>query len=396
MIMPQFPFPPKGACEQGRISDMKRLKQRGADLRIITKIHAERMKDIPTVEQEMCIPITGIPYREKDYSFSSLLRRFTHPLLLDGAANEFDDPAILSEVEKQLKEYDPDVVWVEYTFLWPLNALIRKYNKPIVVRSHNREPLHFLQEDGRSLVNLFKYIIKNIGEKKSAREADVLLCINPQETEWYKSVGAKNAWLYPTRRLGFLTETPEHHITEKAQLHLLFMGSSYNIPHNRASAVFLLDEVMPRLEKQRPGFFHLHITGGKLPAALAEQAKKMDCVTYEGYVDDLDRFLARTIDIAAVPSLKGGGLQLKIFEPIARGIPTVTMRRGLVSFPFTEGEEVLTGSTADTFSDNILELQDGSRRAQLGARGREKAMSLFSHEALDKILDESFSQAGII
>ena len=79
------------------------------------------------------------------------------------------DNKMMREVNKQVKEWKPDVVWFDYTYLWPLYSIFRKKNIPIITRSHNFEPLHFLEEEGRTFINRIKFVIKYLNERRTIK-----------------------------------------------------------------------------------------------------------------------------------------------------------------------------------------------------------------------------------
>lgn len=391
MIMPKFPYPATGACEQGRVSDIKHLLELGFTLEIITKIAPEKMDEIERVKQMLGIEIFGVPYKMNQpgpkESWQTLWPRLKSPLRLDGAANEYFDPEIQTLVQERVATFQPDIMWYEYTFLWPLYPIAQEHNLPIIIRSHNFEPIHFLQEDGKTFVNLLKFIPKIIGEWYTTRVCDALFSISAKEAVWYRRIGGGNrVFTYPSRRLAYLVQTPLVQKQQQEKIHLVFMGSSYNIPHNRKAARFLIEEVMPLLEMRSPNTFVLHITGGKLPPQEHELAQRLGkAIVYEGYVPDLDSFLSG-MDIAVVPSLYGGGLQLKIFEPLCRGIPLVTSERGLAGYPFFDKVHLRLASTAEEFCDSIIELKTLEQRITLGQSGKQQAINLFSHEKSDQTL----------
>jgi glycosyltransferase involved in cell wall biosynthesis len=158
------------------------------------------------------------------------------------------------------------------------------------------------------------------------------------------------------------------------------MAASYSVSHNRAALDFVLEQVWPRLRQAAPQTFHLHILGTKLPRAYYERYAAPD-LHLHGFVDDLEGFLD-SMDIALTPSPFGQGMQQKIFEPLCRGFPTITHRRGLAGYPYTDGESVLVGADAEDYVRQLLRLRDPALRSKLAASASAVSASLFSQAAL--------------
>ncbi len=383
-------MPETGAEQMDRAEGVRLLVRLGFDVVVITKVvEWADSTYIESCAHEMGIRVVMVPYRfsnrtlsntEKLYKFFGKLK---HPLYLDGAAYEYSEKGIIEALSKELAEYKPDVVWFEYTYLWPLYGLVRRAGIPIVTRSLNFEPKHFLEEDGRTLFNYIKYAAKLLGERRCVRMSDVVLAITPKEKTKYERVGAKKVLLLPLRSLPRFVASPRPLVRERTPLHVFFMGSSYRVAHNRAALALVLKEIAPLLRAQAPGEFVLHVLGSKVP----EEYKKYftnDCV-YEGYVENLDTFLS-TMDVALMPSLMGAGQQQKIFEPLARGIPTITAPRALAGYDFTQDVEYLGATTPQEYTAALLLLRNKALREMLSGAASQKAATLFAQIKLDEVV----------
>lgn len=372
MTMPDVPtFRSRGACEHNRLGCIKLLKDMGYEITVVSKIVRTPKEEQERFAREWGVTLIGVEYaRRKSWL------RYLNPMWWDGAAYEYADPAMQKALGEVLARVRPAYVWCDYTFTWPLFPLCRKFGAKVIVRSHNFEPTHFLSEEGIGGLNLVRFAAKILGEAWSAWRADIVCAVSPKEERWYRSLGARVVCLPNGSMPDFLAKGSTRTADAHEPVHLAFMGSSYNVPHNYKAAKLLIERIMPELENRAPGAFVLHLTGGKLPSRLAAGTN----VQYEGYVEDLDAFLEK-IDVALVPTLYGGGMQLKIFEPLARGIPTVAFTRSLGGYPFGEGE-IAAAKTVEEFIDAIIALKDPQRRTTLSAGGYRRAQSLFSKEAM--------------
>lgn len=376
IVTPKFPYPVTGACEQDRAAGMEWFAGEGFEVRVLSKTAMpDAANEAMIVERKFGIKTTLVPYRREPWS----LRRILNPLYVDGAAFEYSDPEMKATLRHLLTEFQPDLVWFEYTYLWPLYGMVRRAGIPIVTRSINFEPLHFWEEDGVGVVNALKFLAKFASEIITIWHSDFIFAITPREERIYRRLGGagKTATL-PLRVLPKLL-TGSREISTRRPLHVFFMGSTYNVAHNVRAMEFVVKEIASQAMRIAPSEFIFHVLGAKLPPGAAKYFS--DNVIYEGYVADLDAFLAG-MDIAIAPSFFGAGMQQKIFEPLARGIPTITSERGIAEYPFQNGESVIFASTAREFVEALLRLRDVGFRQKLSQAALAVSNGLFSQEKI--------------
>src|SRR3989344_8895569 len=117
IVTPKFPYPATGACEQDRAVGMEWFVSHGFEVRVIAKTALpSAAEEARIVDEKFSIRTTLLPYRRVRWS----LRRIFNPLYWDGAAFEYTDPEMQTELERALVEFKPNIVWFEYTYLWPL------------------------------------------------------------------------------------------------------------------------------------------------------------------------------------------------------------------------------------------------------------------------------------
>ncbi|MEK9153436.1 MAG: glycosyltransferase family 4 protein [Patescibacteria group bacterium] len=395
VVTPSFPFTVLGAEQSDRAFGIKQLRNLGFEVRVITKTTAwQSPEDIQRAEDDLSIKLIPVSYKYSNRQLSlvdkinKVFLKIRNPLLLDGAALEYSDPEIKKKVIKEITDWKPDLVWFDYTYLWPLYGLVKKYKIPIITRSINFEPSHFLQEDGWSIINLFKYIPKLISELLIIKNSDIIFAITPKEEGLYKKLGGREVYTLPLRGLPACFQEGLFK-GETKPLEVIFMGSTYNVAHNRRALEFILRQIAPDIHRNYPGGFRFNIIGRKMPPDCSRYLK--DNVKYHGYVDNLKDFLAG-MDIALVPSFFGAGMQQKIFEPLCRGIPTITSRRGTAGYPFEHKKEIWLADNLQEFVEGLIYLENPYIRKDMGLAGRQKAEKIFSKKSLDKIVISRLEQ----
>ena len=148
---------------------------------------------------------------------------------------------------------------------------------------------------------------------------------------------------------------------------LIFSGKiSYHA--NISMVKYLVDEIMPLIWHQRPDV--RLIVAGKDPPSEIKRLQENPLIQVTGTVRDLRPFLWKAA-IAVTPLVYGAGVQNKILEALAVGLPVVSTSRVLQSLGVTPGKEILVGDTPREFSACILDLlENPDTRHKMGEAGR--------------------------
>lgn len=398
IITPILPFPIKGADQADRAEGMIQLKRLGFEVRVISKVAEWQSADfILGIEKEIGIKIIPVPYRylkKNNPTIKNLLESAkisVNPFNWDGATREYSELTTQSVVANQIKEWQPNLIWCDYTYLWPIYRIAEKNNLPIITRSINFEPIHFLQEDGYGLFNIIKSLPKFISEYRIISHSSIIFTITPKEEKIYKILGGKNIYTLPLRSLPKLLK-PDHQIRDIKPLEVIFMGSTYSVTHNKKALRFIMADLAPYILDKYPGQFNFNILGNKMPENYLGYIR--GGLKYHGFVEDLNSFLSN-MDIALAPSFLGAGMQQKIFEPLCRGIPTITSRRGIANYPFLDGIHIYFADSFQTFVDGLLKLREPNIRKKMSAASIELANKLFSQQVLDDIVTAAINQASV-
>jgi glycosyltransferase involved in cell wall biosynthesis len=144
---------------------------------------------------------------------------------------------------------------------------------------------------------------------------------------------------------------------------LLFTGN-LRVPHNVDAAILLATRILPRVIAEIPGAT-LHIAGADPSPKVAALAGPS--VTIHGHVPDLFELL-RTGDVFVAPMRFVAGLQNKVIEALAAGVPVVTtpiVNRGLGG---TSGVHVLLASDPIEAAEAIVRIVRDPVLAQALAR----------------------------
>ena len=162
-----------------------------------------------------------------------------------------------------------------------------------------------------------------------------------------------------------------------------------NYPPNVDGAAYLVERVMPIVWKKYPEVT-VQIAGANPNHKVKALASRTVNVT--GWVDDI-RECYRSSRIFVAPMRIGTGLQNKLLEAMAMGIPAVTTPLSFEPLGAVHGIHILVGENATALAENIMRLlQDENLRTEIGHNGIAFVKSNYSMEHSGKLLNEVFEK----
>lgn len=168
---------------------------------------------------------------------------------------------------------------------------------------------------------------------------------------------------------------------------LLFNGNM-NYPPNVESVVFVVNEVMPLIWEKRPDARLLISGANPSPEVQALAGEK---VVVTGWVDDVrDSFNRSRILIA--PMKSSIGLQNKLLEAMAMGLPCITTELSNNALGAKPEEEIIVASSAASFAAASLDLLADEKKSRFIAENALKLVAArFDWESfstrLEKVLE---------
>jgi sugar transferase (PEP-CTERM/EpsH1 system associated) len=161
---------------------------------------------------------------------------------------------------------------------------------------------------------------------------------------------------------------------------LVFTGSMDWMP-NEDGVRFFVDEVLPRVWRQRPQV-RLWVVGRNPGAAITALAGADARIQVTGRVDDIRPYVSRGA-VYIVPLRVGGGTRLKIFEAMAMGKAVVSTTIGAEGLPVTPGKDILLADDPERFAEAVVRLlQDAQERQRLGSNARALVEERYSWQAV--------------
>ena len=173
---------------------------------------------------------------------------------------------------------------------------------------------------------------------------------------------------------------------------LLFVGN-YNHPPNVDAALWLANEIMPRVRKLNPKV-HLTLVGSNCPPKVRKLASKSKNVTVLGWIEDLPD-LHRKHRYSVAPLRYGAGVKGKIGDSMARGLPTITTKYGAEGMKLVDMEDaiIVDSLSPDEFAKRIASCYDDDALwTRLSHNGIQKVDEEFSPHAVASKFDTMFSR----
>ncbi|KQP43201.1 glycosyltransferase family 4 protein [Pseudorhodoferax sp. Leaf274] len=208
-------------------------------------------------------------------------------------------------------------------------------------------------------------------EERGFRRADIVLAIQASEARDFATRVAGSS----TRvlQVGHLIDMPVSS-NPSARQAAVFVGSGN--PINTTGARHFIDNVLPIVRRAKPGFELL------LAGAVSNEIEAQPGIVRLGFVPQLaDAFDAAMIAINPVRA--GTGINIKLLDAMAAGMPIVTTRsgaRGLDAY-FERAFCVADDDDAQSFADSILRLlDDAALRRQFAEAARAAAQEWNSEQ----------------
>ncbi|MEM9379225.1 MAG: TIGR03087 family PEP-CTERM/XrtA system glycosyltransferase [Planctomycetota bacterium] len=174
--------------------------------------------------------------------------------------------------------------------------------------------------------------------------------------------------------------------------HCVFTGVMDYYP-NVDGCVWFAKEILPVVRRSVPDARFTIVGSKPTPEVLA--LGELDGVEVTGFVDDTRDYLRRAA-VSVAPLRVARGIQNKVLEALAMGLPTVGTTSATQGVEGEPGRDFLVADDADAFAARVVDLlQDPGEARALGARGRAFVERSYDWERclapLDGILEQTAS-----
>lgn len=173
--------------------------------------------------------------------------------------------------------------------------------------------------------------------------------------------------------------------------HLVFIGVMDYYP-NVDGCRWFADEILPAVRREIPDA-RFTIVGSK-PTAEVLALGERDGIEVTGFVDDPREYLARAA-VSVAPLRVARGIQNKVLEALAMGLPTVGTTSATQGVEGSPGHDFMVADEAGDFADQVIALlRDPDRARALGRAGRGFVERTYDWEACLSPLDDILVEVG--
>ena len=133
----------------------------------------------------------------------------------------------------------------------------------------------------------------------------------------------------------------------------------------------------------------LLIVGSNPTASVKKLAENNESIIVKGYVESVSKEISKAT-VAIAPMQLGSGMQFKILEAMACGVPVVTTPMGLGDIAAKKNEAILVAEDPTEFSRHVINLiGDSTLNFKIGAAGYQYVKNYHDIEILNtKFLNE--------
>lgn len=168
---------------------------------------------------------------------------------------------------------------------------------------------------------------------------------------------------------------------ERTKTYDILFSGNMAYPPNINSAEYLVKKILP-LVKEKLSQVRVLIAGATPTAKVVALASDDVCVS--GWVDDMRESYAQS-SVFVAPMLIGTGLQNKLLEAMAMGLPCVTSPLANSALNAIEGEAILVGRTEQEYANHIIDLLENPLRAkEMAQAGLSYVIRQFNWDAMSQ------------
>jgi hypothetical protein len=282
---------------------------------------------------------------------SSVKNHFARFLVLDGAARAYLKLNIAETIHAVLDKQNVPIhfLFTHTTALAGVSFLLE--SDFYFSRSVNFEPLHYLQENTFTAKSPFVFFSKVWLTLFERRHSSVWV-ISPNDLKNYSLFcSPKSIELYPLFQL--FDMVPLRQKTRSKVLSIGFLGSTFNVSHNRASFDFISSKLASALLATNQKLVQLNVYGVKSPSTTTTSN-----LVIHGWKASIDEIFQEN-DLFLIPYFGGTGMQSKLFEPLAKGKPVIANPKAFAGYPFVANFHYFAAASLTDYIDLINQLADG-------------------------------------
>jgi glycosyltransferase involved in cell wall biosynthesis len=171
---------------------------------------------------------------------------------------------------------------------------------------------------------------------------------------------------------------------------IVFTGNMQYFP-NEDAVLYFAREVFPRIQRKVPAARFCVVGGGPSPRLRQlEQTNKAICVS--GFVESMPEHISAA-SVSVCPMRVGSGMQFKLLEALACGVPVVATSLAKGDIRISEEEGLFVADDPITFADKVVAvLADVPRQREAARRARAILERRYSWRQCNAVIDQIYTE----
>lgn len=347
-ITPECPYPPNTG---GRIGMWKRMEYMAESNSIYLYSICDDTHDL-TYMKDMEKYCKGIKMYGRKGSIVAVFAGLFIPYPAISRWNK----KIKKDLKADYRKIRPEFVIVDFPQMMGVipNQIFSTGN--VILNQHNIEFDSLKSLSGelngyRKLIYRFVAKQMELYEGRIYRQKDIKLYtfVSSQDKEYFeKRYNKKNTFLVPVGA----------EINAASQMsgncHNLIFVANMAYPPNEAGALWLINAVYPRV-REKVHDVKLYLVGKDPHKKLYEAVENNKDIIITGTVDSLSEYYDKC-NVAVVPIMAGGGVNVKLLEALGEGKLVVTTSKGVEGTEFRDGYHVRVSDNEEEFAEACIDL----------------------------------------
>lgn len=378
----RFPYPPEGGGKIRALHIVRHLVEQGHRVTLCSPIRSDA--EAQGVEHMRSLGVEVLT-RRLDDRLKTLDMLLAAPTPRPSSFAFFFSRKLAADVDALLRSRPFDLVFAHCSSMGPYVA--GAADVPKIMDFADMDSQKWLdyaryKRFPASLVYALEGRKLERAEKALARRFDCCTTISRAELDTFESYGTATPadWFPNGVDLDYFSPSPSGYDPDL----VAFVGRMDYYPNEQAMRWFCA-EVWPKVRASRP--LRLRIVGAN-PSRAVRRLGEIDGVEVTGSVPDV-RPHVRPAALTVAPLLIARGMQNKVVESMAMGVPVVATSRVVRGLGLDDPFPLTVADSADECARAVLEITGRpERRAELAAASRALAETAFSWPAAMRRLDE--------
>lgn len=361
VLTSRFPYPPIGG-EKIRLYHILRHLAPDWEIHLLSLYSSGHELEHASGLESLCTSIRTVRIGRVRKMFNTVFGWMRgYPLqvgyYLDGSAQRIIEEAIAS--------VRPDLTLVhlvrmlEYARSLPEHEVVLELTDAI---SMNYGRIRF-PRNIRELIYFFERKRLLRYEVEAAESARASVLVAHEDAEYLRRAGAPGDRLHVIRNGAEPALSPVD--VASSERRIVFLGNMRSA-QNEDMCLYFHRDIFPLVRARCPDAVFIVVGAFPSKRVLALHDEKTVRVT--GKVPDI-RAELETASVSVCPMRYGAGIQNKILESMAHGIPVVTTSFGLEGIDADPGNEILVGDNAHDFAEQVIKLLESPEiRGRLGRK----------------------------